>query len=247
MSGLIDVHSHVLPGFDDGSKDPEETLTILEIAARAGFSDVVCTPHVIRGVYDHDGPEIRQAVARLAEAVRARGIAVALHAGAENFLDDTFFDLLEEGRPTAYRAGGKDLLVETPFLRIPQYMEEITFRMMVKQYRPILAHPERYQDFIRKPKRVRELLDAGYRVQVNLGSFAELYGRDVRKTAEKFLALGVVHFAGSDVHSVPHAELIYGEGLARFRKAAGEEAFQRILVENPAALIAPAQARTQAG
>ena len=243
MTGLIDVHAHILPGFDDGSKDLEETLRILELAARSGFSRVVCTPHVISGVYVHDEPEIRRETARLQEDVRARGLDVELHAGAENFLDDTFFELLEEGRPVTYRAGGKDLLVETPFLRIPNYMEEITFRMMVKQYRPILAHPERYQDFIRKPKRIRELVEAGYRIQVNLGSFAELYWREVRKTAEKLLSLGVVHFAGSDVHSLAHAEIIYGEALDRFRAAAGDEVFQRILVDNPATLLAPPQPR----
>jgi protein-tyrosine phosphatase len=243
VTGLIDVHSHILPDFDDGSKDLDETLRILERAAQAGFSRVVCTPHVISGVYQHDEAEIRAETARVQEAASARGIAVELFAAAENFLDDTFFDLLEEGRPTAYRPGGKDLLVETPFLRIPNYMEEITFRMMIKQYRPILAHPERYSDFIRKPKRIRELVDAGYRVQINLGSFAELYGREVRKTAEKLLGLGVVHFAASDVHSAAHAEIIYGEGLDRFRAAAGEDEFRRILIDNPAALLAPRKAK----
>jgi protein-tyrosine phosphatase len=240
----IDVHSHVLPGLDDGAKDLSESLGILTIAASRGFARIICTPHVISGVYDHDAEEIRAATAHLADAARERGIAVELDPGAENFLDDTFFDLLEEGRPFPMGGTGKSLLVEAPFLRLPAYLEEITFRMMVKQYRPILAHPERYQEFIKKPKRVREVVDAGYRLQVNLGSFAEMYGRDVRKAAEKLVDMGVVEFAGSDAHSVPHAELIYGEGLDRFVKAAGEEEAYRILVENPAALLAPPQGRT---
>lgn len=236
MGNYIDIHTHLLPGFDDGSKSLEESLKIIETAKRLGFNDFFCTPHIIQGAYEHNNVDIGREIDKLQDAVTEKGLGTRLYAGAENFLDDVFFEALEEDAVICL-GETKNLLVETPFLRIPEYMEEITFRLMVKRYRPILAHPERYEDIVRKPGRIEKLIEAGYRIQVNLGSFGELYGRGIRRCAEKLVKMKAIDFVASDVHSSEYAEFIYGECLDRFRELVGVDQADKILIENPRQLL----------
>ena len=237
MNGYIDIHTHLLPGFDDGSRSEEETLAVLEIAQREGFSRVLFTPHLIVGSYDHTAEDIDEAVHALDELVRSRGLSLALGWGAENFLDDAFLEILESGGAIPY-PDGKHLLVEMPFMRFPPYLEEITFRLLMRRYIPVLAHPERYTDVIKKPRKLEELVERGYEVQVNLGSFIGLYGKSVRKAAEKLVDMGIVDYVASDIHSIEHAEALYIDGLERFMKLARGEA-EIILGENPLKLLSP--------
>jgi len=237
MQGYIDIHTHILPGFDDGSKSEEESLAIIEHMKGKGFSHVVCTPHLISGMYNHSMEKIEQGTRRLSDAVRARGLEVDLYWAAENYLDDAFFDLLETGKAITYGTGNKHILVEMPFLKIPDYLEELTFRMMLKRFKPIVAHPERYSDIVKRPKRIRDLVNVGYQVQINLGSLGDLYGRSVRRTAEKLLGMGVVDYVASDIHSAGHLEPVFEDGLNRLFKVAGQSEAVRILTENPARML----------
>jgi len=229
---FIDIHSHALPGFDDGAAKAEETVAIARHALAAGFGAICTTPHMMIGVYEHDRAEQLEAIAALAEPPAEAALGLRLLAGTEYYLDDNFQSLLDSNELYPLHEG-KHVLVELPLLRIPPMARDWAFRMRVKGWVPVLAHPERYADLGRKPKRIEELREAGYLVQINLGSLIGLYGREARKAAEWMLKHEVVDFAGSDAHTPGHAERIYTEGVDMLRKTIGEQKLEDLLIHNP--------------
>lgn len=232
MREFIDIHSHALPGFDDGATKDEETIAIARHAYEAGFNMICVTPHMMIGVYEHDRASQEEAIAALAGPLAEAVPAMRLVPGTEYYLDDNFYSLLENNELLPLHRGNH-VLVELPLLRLPPMARDWPFRLRVKGWVPILAHPERYGDIGRKVKRIVELKDAGYLVQINLGSLIGLYGREARKAAEWMLKHEIVDFAASDAHTPGHAERIYGEGMETLRKLVGERRLEELLIHNP--------------
>ncbi len=237
MSDFIDLHTHAAFGFDDGANSADETLEILHLATQAGFGTVVFTPHVMIGVYEHEREALDEALAELAPNLAELPAPVRLVPGAEYYLDENFAELLEKGALFPLGAG-KYVLVELPMLRIPPQAKDFAFKMRIKGFVPVLAHPERYADVARRPERAAELRDAGYLLQLNLGSLAGMYGRGARKAAEWLLKKDQIDFVGSDAHTPKQAEQTYGEGMAALKHAIGTERLRKLLVDNPRAILA---------
>lgn len=236
MGGYIDLHTHVLAGVDDGSENVEESRRMVDAARDAGFTTIVATPHRIADVYDATDEQIDRGLAELRNSLGDTP-DLALVAGAEYYLDDRFMELLDRG---ALRTLGdsRTVLVELPMMRLPPYAADYAFRMRLKGYLPLLAHPERYNDLVRRPKRAAELVRMGYALQVNLGSLAGIYGSRVRKTAQVLVEKGWVEAVASDIHSADRADAIYRDGPKALRKVAGDAGLERLLREQPARLLA---------
>ena len=240
MENLIDLHAHILPGIDDGAQTIDEALKIARAARKAGFCAIAATPHRLEGVYDVSEETVIDAFEKLQNAIKKEGVDITLYRGAEYYLDDRFLPLLEQGKMVGL-GGSKTLLCELPMMRIPPYFADFAFRMRLKGYTPLLAHPERYNDIVRKPKRARELVEKGFLLQVNLGSFSGLYGRTVRKTARFLIEDGLVTVAASDVHAPKYTEKIYDQGMNDLVKFVGEQAFKELSILGPQRLLNPAQ------
>jgi protein-tyrosine phosphatase len=236
VDGYLDLHSHLLPGFDDGAKGADETLAILAAAQAAGFAGVMATPHWMSGVYEHDRAMVAAAIAALAAELRDKLPEITLYPGSEYYFEEGFYGRLEAGTITPL-AAGKHVLVELPLLRLPPQAKEFAFRIRIKGLTPILAHPERCADLGRDPKTAEALVAAGYRLQINLCSLSGLYGRHAAKAAEWIVKHGLADFAGSDAHSPEQAAEAFGEGMQLLRKYAGAEGLQRILIDNPRAVL----------
>lgn len=232
MSGYIDIHSHFIHGMDDGAQNREETLAILAHARQAGFTGVVATPHVMIGVYEPAREVLEQSIEDLRADLAAESSPMQLLPGAEYYLDEHFFSLLQEGG--LHPLGESDhLLVELPMLRIPPMARDLAFRIRVKGMVPVLAHPERYHEIARKPKIVVSLKNAGYLLQINIGSLVGMYGSGPRKAAEWMLKNNLVEFVGSDAHTPQQAQMVYGEGIETLEKYIGAEKLRQLLVDNP--------------
>jgi len=232
LYGYIDIHSHCMFGFDDGAAEREETLAMLSLARENGFSIVAATPHVMTGVYEHDREVLQESIDELADDLAKQATGLELVAGAEYYLDDGFDRLMENG--ALYGLNGSDhMLVELPLLKIPPMARDWSFRMRIKGLVPILAHPERYADVMKKPGRIEQLREAGYLVQINLGSLIGMYGRRARKAAEFMLKNDLVDFAASDAHTPKYAAEIYGEGVQQLNRLVGEQQVRRLLHDNP--------------
>jgi protein-tyrosine phosphatase len=234
MSGFIDLHTHMLPGLDDGAAEESEAEAILAAASQAGFSTVVATPHRIERVYDADDRRIDESVEHL--SARAAKLDIELLSGAEYYLDDRFLTRLEAG-PLFCLGKSNTVLVELPMMTLPSFFGEYAFRIRLKGYVPLLAHPERYRDIAAKPKQAEQLVEKGFLLQVNLGSFAGLYGRTVRKTARFLVEQGLAVAAASDIHSPGYAERIYGDGIAALRRVIGDGGIAALLSDGPKRLL----------
>jgi protein-tyrosine phosphatase len=237
LGEYIDIHSHFAPGFDDGAAQPVESLEILLQAQQAGFGLVLATPHLMAGVYEHPRSDLAAALAELEPGLQRESPGLKLGIGAEYYLDENFYAWLAQG--DVFPLGdGNHVLCELPMLKLPPMAKEFAFRMQIKGFTPVLAHPERYADIVKKPQRIEELVHVGYRVQINLGSLTGMYGRKTRRAAHWMLKNGLVDFAASDAHTPKQAADVYHDGVAALRELVGEAGVRELLIDNPQAALA---------
>lgn len=214
---LVDLHSHVLPGVDDGAESPAESLAMLRLAVADGIRSIVATPHAGRC----ERRRIRPAVDLLNQMAHENGFDIRILPGSEIALTDlvgrsdvrTRFQTMND---TPY------LLLELPLRgEWPDQVEEVTFQLQVAGCWPILAHAERYPSVQREPSRLDNLIDRGVLIQVNADSILGDGGRRARQTAEKLLQRGAVHLVASDSHDVRRRPPGLSRALDRISAIAG--------------------------
>jgi tyrosine-protein phosphatase YwqE len=194
----VDLHSHLIPGIDDGSKSMEESLSLLKGMEKLGYEKVITTPHIMLDAYRNTPEIIGNGLNSLRKAARKEGITVKIEAAAEYYLDDGFEDLLKKGDMLTIK--GEYLLFETSYYAKPMQIEEMIFSISSSGYIPLMAHPERYR-YIKDPlKEYGRFKELGVMFQVNLNSFGGYYGRDAKYKANFLRKSGMIDFLGSDVH-----------------------------------------------
>jgi protein-tyrosine phosphatase len=234
VTGLIDIHCHILPGLDDGPKEMEESVAMGRMYAAMGFLAVAATPHCIPGTRWMPGISLIRARAREVGAVlEEEGVALKIYTGMEIALDPLAPILLRQGRLLTL-ANGPYLLIESPFQQFPLGWEGILAEIRRMGYKVLLAHPERCANLARKPSLVDEIKDAGVYVQVNLDSLAGLNGRHAQKTALLFAQKGCLHCLATDshdsVHRCPAMVSRTAEAVSAF---VSRQDLQLLLKENP--------------
>ncbi len=239
MSGYIDIHSHLLPGVDDGVKSTAEALECFSFAKKAGFGDLVMTRHLMSGVYDASREKAAEKIGQLELLLDEAGIDIRLHNGAEYYLDETFLPKLDTGVETL--ANGRYLLVEMPLMQIPNFLPEVAFRIRLKGYIPILAHVERYREIAEKPAKAFKLREMGFLLQVNLGSLVGMYGTSVAKTVRFVLDKELAFCAAGDVHGASWLAPIYMAGVKELKMTWGEKVASMLLRDNPQAVLRDGQ------
>jgi len=198
-----DLHSHLLPGIDDGAKDMDHSLSLIQTLLGMGFRKLITTPHIMSDLYPNTPAVIREQLTAVRKAAKEKGIAVELDAAAEYLMDEGFEALLEEGE--LLTLPGNRVLVEMSFIAPPPKLDQYLFRLQMKGYRPLLAHPERYLFFREDFGRYKEIRDRGCALQLNLLSLTGYYGKPVRDNAVALLKAGLVDFLGTDLHHERHA------------------------------------------
>ena len=231
---MIDLHSHVLPGVDDGVRTIEASLELLRAAADDGIEKVAATPHV-REDYPTTPREMELRLAEVAGAAREAAIPVDVLPGGE--LDLIFASRLDDEDLRRFGLGGNPalLLLEFPYLGWPRGLAELVFQLQVRGFRVVLAHPERNADVQSDPEKLRPLVDNGVVVQLTAASLDGRLGGAPRAAAKRLLDARLAHLVASDAH----APDIRSVGLSGAAAAAGDEALARWLTEDvPAALLA---------
>lgn len=203
-----DMHSHMIPGIDDGAQTIEDSISLIEKCRDMGFSSLITTPHIKSDHYPNTAVIIQQGLHLLKQALAEKGIVMPVKAAAEYYIDDHFMELLE--RKELLTIKGNEVLVEISFLLEPMRFHEILFKIQMAGYRPILAHPERYAFYHDKPDIYRDLKNKGCLLQLNTISLAGYYGKPVKQAAEKILKNGLYDYCGSDMHHIRHAETLHG-------------------------------------
>ncbi len=201
----IDMHSHVLPGLDDGSPDIETSMALIKGLSELGVKKMIATPHIIGDLYRNTPDNISYALMKVQFALKASSIPVEIQAAAEYMLDDHFMKLLHSGSPLL-KLKDNLILTEQSYATPTNNLEEIVFEIITNGYSPILAHPERYNYYHHNYKYYHRLTELGFLLQVNLLSLTGYYGKPVAKAAAYILKNDLASFVGTDLHHARHLE-----------------------------------------
>ena len=209
-----DMHSHLLPGIDDGSPDMETSLQLIRGMTELGFSKLITTPHIMWDMYKNTREIILNKLEELQKAVKANGLAVEINAAAEYFLDDHVAGLLKKNEPLLAINGNK-VLVEFSLAQPSMSLKEILFEMQMQGYQPVIAHPERYIYLQYNKEFYEELKDIGCLFQLNLLSLSNHYGKSVHELTQHLIKKGYYDLVGTDLHNNRHLEAISNPALVQ--------------------------------
>ena len=202
-----DMHSHLLPGIDDGATDPGNSVQLIRGLQDIGYSKFITTPHIFWDMYKNDPTTIKSAHQNLQIEMNKLGMNTPLHPAAEYYLDDHFDELIELKEPLL-TIKDKMVLVEFSFINAPINYKNQLFQLQIGGYQPILAHPERYLYLGANKKVFDDLKSAGCLFQVNLLSIAGYYGKPTQEMAQYLLKKNYIDLLGTDLHHLRHLEAL---------------------------------------
>lgn len=204
FSGIAtDMHSHLLPNIDDGSPDVVTSISLVKGMMALGYKKFITTPHIMQDLYKNTPATINAALSELKDALQYENMQVDIHAAAEYLMDDGFDQLLEKGEPLLTLKDNL-VLVEFSFVSAPINVQEKLFQMQIKGYRPVLAHPERYNYLAKNREFFETLKNAGCLFQLNLLSLSGYYGKPTADLAGYLLNKDYIDLVGTDLHHDRH-------------------------------------------
>jgi protein-tyrosine phosphatase len=222
-----DIHSHILPGIDDGSPDLDTSILLIEGLMKLGVKKSVATPHIISDMYRNTPETINTALALLKKELLNRKISFEVSAAAEYMMDAYFFELLQN-KTKLLTISENIVLTEFSYATMPHSPEKMSFAIITEGYTPILAHPERYPYYYNNYKMFHHLKELGFLLQLNLLSLTGYYGKEALKAANYMLKSDLVSYVATDLHHERHLE-----GLQQavqkdiFRKYLGEREWNK--------------------
>ncbi len=197
-----DLHSHLIPGIDDGAKSMEESIEMIDSFVAQGYTKLITTPHIMSHRYPNTRAVLEAGAEALRKELHARNIVIEIEVASEYYLDETVMALVEERDIMTF--GDNYMLFEMSYVHPLHHLEEMVFEIKVAGYKPVLAHPERYvymHDDFSKYERLKE---KGLLFQVNIPSFGGYYSKPIQKVAKKIAEAGMIDFLGSDAHKIRH-------------------------------------------
>lgn len=198
-----DMHSHLVPGIDDGAKTMEDSLGLVRNLSEMGFRTIITTPHTMIDFYPNTTQSITNGLLELQKAVKEQNIPVTIKAASEYYIDEHFIKLLDtEPLLTICK---NEVLVEFSMLYEPPMLFDVIYKMQQAGYKPIIAHPERYLFFHKEFHKYRALRDRGCLLQLNMLSICGYYGRNIKAIADELLSKNLYDYCGSDMHHDKHA------------------------------------------
>lgn len=233
---MIDIHSHILPGIDDGARTFDESIEIIRELSSHGVTDIIATPHFIRDT-KYVSPVINNKVIlqELKKQLKDRGIDVGIYLGNEIYIDEDIVGLIKAGRISSL-AGSKYLLVELPLNdEFPNYEDHLS-SLMSNGYKVVLAHPERYRMVKEDYGILENLYDMGILLQCNIGSIGGKYGKNAKKIAKRLAKDKKIFTFGSDTHH-PGGGRYFDLAYKKLGKYYSNHELTKLLVENPRKII----------
>ncbi len=228
---MIDLHCHILPGIDDGSKNIEETLEMARIAVSEGIHHIICTPHYIQYSDYYNKQQVEALVVEMNEKFAQEEIALTLSVGHEVYMTPDLPKLVQEGEVSTLN-NTQYILIEFPMNDIPLYAEDVFYELRLMGLTPILAHPERYPMIIEDPNLLLKFLNLGVLCQANVGSIRGFFGERVQQTVFKLIEHDMIHFIATDAHTPRNRSPKLQKALQEVMRLNPTLA-QELFVENP--------------
>lgn len=227
---MIDIHTHIMPGIDDGARDINETLNLIKEAGKCGFNEIVLTPHYIEGYYEADVKTRKELMEEIDRKIADKDIK--LYMANEVYLTENIIKLLNDNKISSIN-NTKYILFEMPMNIKPMIIYEVAFEILQHNFIPILAHPERYEYIKKDPKLIYELIQNGVLMQANYGSIIGMYGRKSQIMVKKFLQNNMIHFLGTDVHKQDSIYNKIPQILNKLEKWIGKDNVNKLVEVNP--------------
>jgi protein-tyrosine phosphatase len=202
-----DIHSHFIPGIDDGAKAIEDSVQMITELHAMGYKKVITTPHIMGDFYRNTPENISEGLEKVRAALKAANIPVVIEAAAEYYLDYDLERKLDEGKLLTF-GKNNNLLFEISYLNAPENLFHFIFRLQTMGYQPILAHPERYNFWHSKFSKYETLIDKGVKLQLNINSLTGYYSFATKKIAEQLIDNNMISYIGSDCHHMGHINLM---------------------------------------
>ena len=234
---MIDIHTHILPGIDDGSKTIEESIEISRKAKDAGVNTIVATPHILERPSESNWQRVRDSFKSVKQRLRVKRVDIDLILGAEFFISPDLPKTIKENRELSINNGNKYVLIELPMNEIPHFTEQTIFELLLQGIVPIICHPERYIEIQKDANKLSNLIRKGALTQLNSGSLMGRYGKKVQKTAKTLLAHNLIHMIGSDVHSVSKGSYSLLQSVKQATKVVGKKRAKEMVTAIPRKVI----------
>lgn len=210
----VDMHSHFIPGIDDGAQTLEDSVNLLRAMSEFGYRKVITTPHIMSDFYQNNPEIILSGLAKVKEAIQQEGIAIEVEAAAEYYLDFDLEAKIDKGGLLTF--GNNYLLFEVSYMNPPDILNQVIFKLATNGYRPVLAHPERYPFWYNDFEKYEEFKDKGVLLQLNINSLTGYYGGGAKKIAEQMIEKNMVDFIGSDCHRMDHTQVMKDAQYERY-------------------------------
>lgn len=198
----VDMHSHFIPGIDDGAQTIEDSVNMLRALSEMGYRKAITTPHIMSDFYQNTPEIILSGLETVRAAIKKEGIPIEVDAAAEYYLDFDLEAKIDKGGLLTF--GNNYLLFEVSYMNPPDILNQVIFKLATSGYRPILAHPERYPFWYDDFEKYEEMRDKGVLLQLNFNSLVGYYGGGAKKIAEKMIEKNMVDFIGTDCHRMDH-------------------------------------------
>lgn len=217
LEDFVDIHNHILPGIDDGAKNIQESINLINKLKSLGVKEFIPTPHIMQDFYPNTDETIGDSYFSLLDALKPKLLSsIRINPAAEYMMDYHFENLLED--KNLFTIKGNYVLVEMSYFQPPINLEDIIFKLKTNGYSPILAHPERYSFYHNNKDYYRKLKQLGCFFQLNLLSLSNYYGQNVEKTANYLLDEDLIDFTATDTHNEKQIELISNLTLNKNQK-----------------------------
>jgi tyrosine-protein phosphatase YwqE len=201
---LCDIHSHLIPGIDDGVKDMHESIEMIKQFIDLGYKKLVTTPHVMSDYFKNKPETILSGIRDVREVAAREGLDIKLEAAAEYYVDENFLTKLKNEKILAIN--DKYLLFELSYINPPDNIGSVIFEINVQNFVPLLAHPERYNYWYERYDEYFKLKESGALFQINVNSLTGYYGKAALRTAHFLIDEKLVDFIGSDLHGQRHMD-----------------------------------------
>lgn len=227
---MIDIHSHLVYGVDDGSKNIKDTITMLEEAEWAGFTDIIFTPHYMEGVYEVPCEEIKNRISNIED--RTNKVSLNIYQGNEIYISNEMMSLINTKKAMSLN-NSRYVLFELPMRDRPMNLDQVIYDLLQAGKTPVMAHPERYTYVQENPNMLLDYIDQGVLFQANYGSIMGKYGGEIKNTVKKLLKHDMIHFLGSDNHRTNSIYREIPKIMPVLEEWIGERRVEQLTVDNP--------------
>ena len=230
---MIDMHSHILPGLDDGAADWAQAIAMARVAVKDGITEMVCTPHWVLGKYENNKERILPRFAEFEARLVAEKIPLKIHSGAELRIDTTLLQRLKAGELLTLNNGSGYVLLELPDDNLPSNLHDFFWQLQVNDFRPILSHVERNPILRENPRRLFDWVERGILTQITAASLQSGFAREIREFALFLVEHRLAHMIVTDTHSLRMRKPELSGAYSVIERLMGQETAARMVYETP--------------